>query len=65
MVSPAQAAKRLNVNRLTVVRWCHQALDGLPTKLRNVERSASGLLLIPLEEVDEIKRGGGRGPAPF
>ena len=60
-VSAREAAKRVYVNERTMRTWAHQSLDGDErAKLRGVQQTATGMLLIPLEEVERFKPRGGQ-----
>ena len=56
-VSPAQAAERLHVNRKTILAWAHESLEdedddeAEPPRFPGVTQTASGRILIPVNEV--------------
>lgn len=61
-VTARKAAKILDINVNTMYRWCEAAVRGRPTKIRGVERTATGRLYVDLAEVHALKReaaGGG------
>jgi hypothetical protein len=56
-VSPAEAAEQLRICRRTALAWAHKSLDvddDDDAPFKGVERTATGRLLIPREEVERM-----------
>lgn len=52
--TPRRAARLLGVHLETIYRWCHDCVDGNPSKLKAVRRSITGRFYIPAQEVDDM-----------
>jgi len=53
-ITPHRAAKLLGVHKETVYRWCHCAVEGLPSRLTNVTREVNGRYLIAKADVESL-----------
>jgi len=63
-ISPTKAARLLGVHVNTVYTWCRRAVNGRPSRLRNVEQNAvTGYFYVDLDEVKAMKGEGDPNPS--